>query len=240
MERRGLLRSWNDDKGFGFIQPEQGGAELFAHISAMRGERRPVAGDQVSYVVGKDSRGRACAEHIRLAGVLQLDRPAIRRKPQAQRAPIAVAKKPKTTMSKNRPSGGGPIQHLGAKLLILAALCCLPLLGAVQLVLQAGFVWALLAYPLASLISFIQYWQDKASAERGRWRTPENALHLVELLGGWPGALVAQQCFRHKTRKASYQLVFWVIVAVHQAVWIDWLLLDGAFLGEPLRRYLPI
>lgn len=240
MERRGLLRSWNDDKGFGFIQPEQGGAELFAHISSMRGERRPVAGDQVSYVVGKDSRGRACAEHIRLAGVLQLDRPAIRRKPQVQRSLAVAANKSKPAAPRSRSSGGGSVQHLGVKLLILAALCCLPLLGAVQLLLQAGFVWALLAYPLASLISFIQYWQDKANAQRGRWRTPENALHLIELLGGWPGALVAQQCFRHKTRKLSYQLVFWAIVAAHQAVWIDWLLLEGAVLGEPLRRYLPI
>nr|WP_298147909.1 DUF1294 domain-containing protein [uncultured Pseudomonas sp.] len=240
MERLGLLRSWDDDKGFGFIQPEQGGAQLFAHISAMRGERRPVAGDQVAYVLGKDSRGRPYAEHVRLAGVLALDRPAIRRKPQAQRPPAAAMKKSKIPTPGSRPSNGGAIRHLGPKLLILLALCCLPLWGALQLWLHAGFVWLLLVYPLASLISFLQYWQDKAHALRGRWRTPENALHLTELLGGWPGALMAQQCFRHKTRKLSYQLVFWAIIAVHQAVWIDWLLLDGAYLSGPLRHYLPV
>lgn len=124
------------------------------------------------------------------------------------------------------------------KLLALAVLCFLPLFGAAQL--QAGFVWVLLAYPLASLISFMQYWQDKANALRGSRRTPENALHLLELLGGWPGALVAQQCFRHKTRKVFYQLVFWAIVVAHEAAWVAWLLLDGAFLGEPLGRYLPL
>ncbi|MCY1539162.1 hypothetical protein D9M68_747340 [compost metagenome] len=84
----------------------------------------------------------------------------------------------------------------------------------------------------------MQYWQDKANALHGRWRTPENALHLVELLGGWPGALLAQQSFRHKTRKVSYQLVFWAIVATHQAFWGDWLLLDGAYFGDWARAYL--
>lgn len=122
------------------------------------------------------------------------------------------------------------------KLLALAVLCFLPLLGAAQLLFQTGFVWVLLAYPLVSLISFMQYWQDKANALRGRWRVPENALHLLELLGGWPGALMAQQCFRHKTRKMSYQLVFWAIVAAHQAAWVAWLLLDGAFLSGLLPR----
>jgi uncharacterized membrane protein YsdA (DUF1294 family) len=92
----------------------------------------------------------------------------------------------------------------------------------------------MLAYPLISLFSFCQYWLDKQSAQKGRWRTPENSLHLAEVLGGWPGALVAQQVFRHKTRKPSFQLVFWAIVALHQAFWLDRLALGGRYLGHLL------
>ncbi|MNY61142.1 hypothetical protein D3C86_1977900 [compost metagenome] len=91
-------------------------------------------------------------------------------------------------------------------------------------------------YGLLSVVSFFQYWNDKNSAEKGRWRTPENTLHVVELLGGWPGALVAQQVFRHKTRKVSYQVVFWGIVALHQAFWFDWLLLGGKFVRQVLPQ----
>ncbi|EPM70035.1 hypothetical protein A3SM_28103, partial [Pseudomonas syringae pv. actinidiae ICMP 18886] len=75
---------------------------------------------------------------------------------------------------------------------------------------------------------------DKRQAGNGGQRTPENVLHTVELLGGWPGALLAQQAFRHKTRKVSFQVVFWLIVLVHQALWIDWL-----FLGKRLLQALP-
>jgi uncharacterized membrane protein YsdA (DUF1294 family) len=64
-------------------------------------------------------------------------------------------------------------------------------------------------------------------------------LHFFELLGGWPGALLAQQCFRHKTRKVSFQLLFWMIVAAHQAFWLDWLLLDGTYFTEFVRVALP-
>ena len=96
----------------------------------------------------------------------------------------------------------------------------------------------MLLYPLVSVLCFILYWCDKNSAQQGRQRTPENTLHLVELAGGWPGALVAQQVFRHKTRKVSYQLKFWGIVALHQLVWLDQVLLDGAYTGGWLRDLL--
>ena len=72
---------------------------------------------------------------------------------------------------------------------------------------------------------------DKRSAETGRWRTPENTLHITELLGGWPGALVAQQVFRHKTRKVSFQVVVWLIIGLHQLVWLDRLVLGGRLTG---------
>jgi uncharacterized membrane protein YsdA (DUF1294 family) len=59
----------------------------------------------------------------------------------------------------------------------------------------------------ASGLAFGLYWMDKRSALADRRRVPENRLHLAGLLGGWPGALLAQQMFRHKTRKASFQIV---------------------------------
>jgi hypothetical protein len=51
-------------------------------------------------------------------------------------------------------------------------------------------------------------------------------LHLCELLGGWPGAFLAQYSLRHKNRKVSFQVVFWAIVAFHLFFWVDWLFLD--------------
>ena len=75
MEQRGTLKNWNDQQGFGFIRPQQGGAEVFAHISALRGERRPVAGDAVLYIVGHDPKGRLRAEHVRLE-VVRVEREA--------------------------------------------------------------------------------------------------------------------------------------------------------------------
>jgi uncharacterized membrane protein YsdA (DUF1294 family) len=92
----------------------------------------------------------------------------------------------------------------------------------------SGETWLALAmYPLVSLVSLLLYWQDKQQARTQAWRTPEKVLHASELLGGWPGALLAQQLFRHKTRKVTYQLVFWGIVLAHQVFWIGYLFLAG-------------
>lgn len=233
-ERKGRLKSWDDAKGFGFIQPLNGGAEVFAHISVMRGDRRPQPGDEVLFIEGRDERGRPRAEHLRLAGELSLDRQSIRRKPKAPGRAVPVARKPATKPAHKTATPGG-IQNFSSKAVILALLCVLPLLGAVTLFGKGGW-WVLPLYLLASLLSFLQYWLDKRSAQTGDRRTAENTLHLVELAGGWPGALIAQQTFRHKTRKASYQAVFWLIVAVHQLFWIDLLLLDGTYIA----RHIPL
>lgn len=82
---------------------------------------------------------------------------------------------------------------------------------------------ALLAwYAVLSVSLFVMYGMDKAAAEKGRWRTPELTLHLVSLAGGWPGALMAQRVFRHKTRKQPFQTVFWFTV-VGNCLALAWL-----------------
>lgn len=234
MELRGTLRSWNDDKGFGFIRPEQGGGDVFVHISAMRGDQRPEVGQTVLYLAGKDGQGRLRAEHMRSEG-LSLDRPAIRRKPRASEPRKAVPSAARPAAHKPARRQPGPsIQSLPLKLVIFVGLCALPFAGSLHALMALQMPWLLLAYPLLSAVSFLQYWADKNSAQSGRWRTPENTLHITELLGGWPGALLAQQVFRHKTRKVSFQAVFWLIVLLHQAFWVDQLLLAGCFLGHLL------
>lgn len=62
-------------------------------------------------------------------------------------------------------------------------------------------------------------------------------LHAVELLGGWPGALLAQQLLRHKTKKTSYQVVFWLIVLMHQIYWLDQLGFSGQLLSQLLNSF---
>jgi uncharacterized membrane protein YsdA (DUF1294 family)/cold shock CspA family protein len=81
-------------------------------------------------------------------------------------------------------------------------------------------------YSVGSLVSFFSYSSDKRKATSGSWRVPESTLHLLEFFGGWPGALIAQQILRHKTRKLSFQLIFWAIVLLHFTGWIDYLFLD--------------
>lgn len=70
-------------------------------------------------------------------------------------------------------------------------------------------------YLVASLVAFIAYALDKSAARNGQWRTRESTLHLFALAGGWPGALAAQRLFRHKSRKPSFQFVFWATVILN-------------------------
>lgn len=242
MELRGSIKSWNDDKGFGFVTPQAGGPAVFVHISAMRGDRRPQVGDAVFYVASQDEQGRLRAEHLRLEG-LSIDQPAIRVKPRQAATRAAKPERPakqRKSASQRRSAAQTLPQRLGLKLVVFAVLCAAPLLGAWQLFINYHWIWAMALYPSVSLLTLVFYGYDKHRAMAGEWRTPESTLHLLELAGGWPGALVAQQAYRHKTRKVDYQLMFWVIVLAHQAVWLDWLLLNGRHLGGLLRALMQL
>ncbi|MGF0237891.1 DUF1294 domain-containing protein [Rhodococcus sp. IEGM1300] len=126
-----------------------------------------------------------------------------------------------------RRKSGGQVQNPRLKLLIFAVVCALPLYGSLSFWWRAISVIPLAAYGVISVLAFFLYWRDKRKAREAHWRTPENVLHAVELAGGWPGALIAQQLFRHKTRKISFQLIFWAIVLMHQVFWIDQLFIGA-------------
>lgn len=79
----------------------------------------------------------------------------------------------------------------------------------------AGTPWIYLAL---SILLFVVYAVDKSAARAGRWRISERNLLIVGALGGWPGAVVAQQLLRHKTRKSSFQWAFWATVTVNAVV----------------------
>lgn len=73
----------------------------------------------------------------------------------------------------------------------------------------------LIIYISLSILTYIAYALDKSAAQKGKWRTQESTLHLFSIVGGWPGALVAQQNLRHKTKKESYRSIFWVTVVLN-------------------------
>ena len=89
--------------------------------------------------------------------------------------------------------------------------------------LMAGWgrapVWVLGLYAVMSVWTFFAYRFDKLRAGGDKRRVPESTLHLLELFGGWPGALAAREWYRHKTRKVSYRIVFWLITLLHLVFW---------------------
>lgn len=75
----------------------------------------------------------------------------------------------------------------------------------------------LIAYTGLSVMTFVAYAIDKSAAQTGRWRTKETTLHLLSLAGGWPGALIAQETLRHKSRKNSFRYIYAITVVLHLA-----------------------
>lgn len=203
MEQLGKVHDWNDERGFGFIaplEPTANGGRTFFHIrDYQQAGRRPEAGELVKYLATAQTDGRWRATRVRRA----VTRPV----PKAASTP--------------RPLGSNAVAAAGFAALILLPAYCVLLGWAIRagkLPLEFAFAISLLC-----LLTFMAYVFDKRAAQGDRQRVPETHLHLLELAGGWPGALLAQRVIRHKNRKRRYQAGFWVMVVLNLLATLAWM-----------------
>lgn len=215
----GTLVEWNDQRGFGFIQADAGGERMFVHISAFQPKpmppARPYVGQRVEFAVGIDNGKKRAQQVVWRQGVRSTGAKVSRR---------AAAPAPQGS---RRSESVSPTTAAGTYLSIFAFIAVFLLVALLWGVPR----WVASLYAVMSLIAFFAYWKDKVAAQAGHWRTPESTLHSLAVLGGWPGALLAQQWLRHKSSKAQFRSIFWLTVGLNVTafVWLhspwgrDWL-----------------
>jgi uncharacterized membrane protein YsdA (DUF1294 family)/cold shock CspA family protein len=204
----GKLIKWKDEKGFGFIQPADGSVEVFLHISEIKNStRRPILHDTIYYyTTAKNGQVSAINAFILGARNKSVTSKGIAKQPFPLISTLCVSILPLTGVG-----------HFTWKMASI-----FPVLNFLPLIL---YIWM-------SLITFNLYADDKYQANRRQWRTSEATLHLFEFLGGWIGGFIAQKMLHHKNIKKSYQIEFWLVVVIHYAFWIVWLIFSEAYLKQ--------
>lgn len=196
MQWRGKIVSWQDDRGFGFVEPDGGGQQVFLHISALpRGARRPLSGDRIAFTLGKGRDGKPAVNTARLLN-----------------APVNGSHSPTPSYFDSH-----AIRVWAAALLIALVFATISLAKAP--------IWLLALYAIMGLLAFGLYALDKAAAQTGNWRIAEARLHGIDAACGIIGGLLAQQVLRHKTAKPQFSMVTGGIALLHGLVLIG-LLLD--------------
>ncbi len=185
----GVVTNWHDERGFGFIRPQDGGPDLFLHVKSFQNAlERPRDGMTVTYESHVNREGKLRAEHVVVVGEKWSHAPAVRR--------------------------------AGAQIIGYLAVACFLAIMILETVFWGMPVWVFAVYGGTSIISFVLYWQDKKASVAGTWRVPEEQLHLVGLVGGWPGGIIAQNLFRHKTQKEKFARNFWFTVMLNVLMYV--------------------
>jgi uncharacterized membrane protein YsdA (DUF1294 family)/cold shock CspA family protein len=192
MRREGTIKTWNPERGFGFILPKDAGPDVFVHINAFQ-DKRPQAqeGLRVSFELEQTPEGKKRAKLVQVLAF----KPATNTRP----APSAQAAR-----RAPKPARGGTATYV-----VIAAFVVVFLVAWVRWRISG---WVAVAYVLLSVACYLAYAIDKSAAAAGTRRIPEATLHLLALLGGWPGAIAGQQFLRHKSSKARFRSVFWFTV----------------------------
>jgi len=201
LRRSGVLTEWDDERGYGFIVPLGGGRKVFAHVSEYpRSAPRPADGDELSFELGPGANGRTQAVAIEVLRSARQDRIA---------AGDAVERGAAVERRRGR-----------IELLVLLPAAVFVVLYVLAITVWDAPLWLAVLYPAMSAATFALYLLDKRAAVDRGWRVREATLQAAALLGGWPGAVVAQQVLRHKNRKAAFQSVFWILVTLNLGAFV--------------------
>lgn len=215
MQKQGKVVRWNAERAFGFIRSPDTPADVFFHVRDFQGGGTPREGQSVSYqeihVGGKGPRAMA----VQPAGAQATAHAS------ARSAPVPPAPKPRQQQPSRADRSGGTPAFQAAAYLLMALWAGLLAWGAWKGRLP---LWLLGGAAALNLLTFGIYFIDKQAAQSGQWRTSENTLHGLALLGGWPGAWFAQQMLRHKSSKARFRAAYWATVLANCAGLAAWVL----------------
>ncbi len=195
MRDQGRLVEWFDEKGYGFIQPnDQNKDRVFIHIKDFaRQGPRPIEGCALEYQVSVDGQGRFRANDVTYL--------------KASQTQVAYDSS-KRNHSHNK-SNSKPLKPI--QILIVIYIIALGVLTATGLLKSLTLIFII-------LINIVTYWfyaQDKESAELGKRRVPEQTLHILSFLGGWPAAWLAQEKLRHKTQKQPFRKIYFCTIGLN-------------------------
>lgn len=201
MRYKGRITEWRDKRGFGFVTPMKGGERIFIHIKSFAGRSRRPVGDDL------------------VTYALRKDQ-----KGRMQCVDVRFSGRTARVAANDKARNGSRRGSMWFVVLFIGAVSAAAGLGRLPFIVPG-------VYLIASLVTFSIYAWDKAAAQNNRRRTPESHLHLLALACGWPGALLAQQVLRHKSRKQPFRAIFWVTAAVNGAA-LAWVIHDPGVLAR--------
>ena len=203
IQQQGRIIKWQEGRGTGFIETEAGESILF-HVSELKAAYLPKVGDEVIFTIGKDSMGRIEAQQIQEFADVKL---SIMNKSQEKYQHNSKYQQQRSYQAEFEAMRK---KHLLLGIGFYAVLILLAVMGKLSWLF---IVW----YILLGLITYLIYARDKLAAQRGRWRIPESTLHILSVLGGWVGAMIAQNYLRHKSKKSEFRMTYYATILINLA-----------------------